>query len=68
MKLLSERDRAFFRPLWRRVAVVAFCAAWAGFEYFLGDPGWALIVGGIGVLAAWLFLVRFKATDEEAKK
>ncbi|MEX0627712.1 MAG: DUF3329 domain-containing protein [Cucumibacter sp.] len=68
MRLISERDRAFFKPLWRRVAVVAFCAVWAGVEFFLGDPTWAAIVAGIGVLAAWLFLVRFDATDEGAKK
>lgn len=48
----------FFRPLWRRIAVVAVCLAWATFEFAGGAPFWGTLFAGIGLYAVWqLFFV-----------
>lgn len=47
----------FFRPLWRRVAVVTVCLVWASVEFLSGAPFWGMIFGGMGLYALWqLFL------------
>ncbi len=48
---------SFFRPLWRRIVLVAFCAGWALFEMVTGAPFWAMIFFGFTGLVFWkLFL------------
>ena len=43
----------FFRPVWKRVAVVLVCIGWSIFEFASGTPFWGIIFGGIGVYALW---------------
>jgi len=64
--MLSDRDRSFFAPLWRRIAVIAFCAIWAGWEWSQGENTWALMVGAVGAYGVWVFIIRFD--EEEAKR
>ena len=47
----------FFRPLWRRLLVVAVALGWALNEAVGGNPGWAIIFGAIGVTALWRLLI-----------
>lgn len=49
----------FFIPLWRRIAVVALCLGWAGFELALGSPFWAILFGAIGIWCAHQFFIAF---------
>jgi hypothetical protein len=49
----------FFIPLWRRIATVAACLGWAVFEFVSGNPGWGLMFGAFGCLAAWGLFVNF---------
>ncbi|MCV0395091.1 MAG: DUF3329 domain-containing protein [Rhizobiaceae bacterium] len=58
---MSSRDKEhpFFRPLWRRVAIVAFCAAWAVWEVYNREMFWAVIVAAIAGYAAWTFLINY---------
>ena len=56
---MFDLNHPFFRPLWRRVAVVAVCLGWAGFELATGSPLWAVIFGGLGLYAAWGFFFAF---------
>lgn len=58
MRLL-DTDHPFFRPLWIRVLIVVFCAAWGAFEIFMGSVGWAIVFLAIGAYAAWGFFVEF---------
>ncbi|KAB0679635.1 DUF3329 domain-containing protein [Aureimonas leprariae] len=62
----SERDAAFFRPLWRRVAVVAILAVWTGVELVYGDRTWAIITGAILAYSLWAFFLNFP--PEKAEK
>jgi hypothetical protein len=59
MRSLFDLNHPFFRPLWRRVAVVAFCLGWAAVEIAAGSVFWAMLFGGIGLFAAWQFFVAF---------
>lgn len=55
-----EVRHAVFRPLWRRIALVGFTWVWAGFELFLGNPGWAFLFAAIAVYLAWAFFLAFE--------
>jgi hypothetical protein len=61
---MKDADHPFFRPLWRRIAIVAFCAAWAAWEYSNGQTMWATIAAGMAAYGAWVFLVTYKAPAE----
>ena len=64
--MISENDKSFFAPLWRRVLVIAFCFIWAGWEWSQGEDMWALMVGAVGAYGIWIFIIRFD--EEEAKR
>ncbi|QIE43558.1 hypothetical protein G5B39_14970 (plasmid) [Rhodobacteraceae bacterium SC52] len=51
------------RPMWRRILMVALLAFWTGIEILGGNPYWALLAGGIGVYAIWVFFFAFDVPD-----
>jgi len=57
MKLIDP-EHPFYRPLWRRIAIVAVCAIWAGVEASRGAYGWAAFFGAIAAYSAWALLWR----------
>ena len=57
---MNNADHPFLRPLWRRALLVAFCAAWSVFEFVNEAPGWGVMVGALGVYAAWTYLIAYK--------
>jgi hypothetical protein len=56
---MKESDANFFRPLWRRIAVVVVCAVWAALELWHGEATWIAIAIGFLAYAVWAFLIRF---------
>lgn len=64
MKLLDP-GHAFFRPLWRRAAIVAACLGWALFELSLGETLWALAFGAVGAYCGWVLILAYKPPEEE---
>lgn len=58
----------FFRPLWRRIMVTAFCFLWAMIELRSGGPFWAMLFGGCGLYIGYHFFVAFDPTDYERKE
>jgi hypothetical protein len=62
---MKDADHPFFRPLWRRIAVVAACVVWAGLEYYGGSQNWALIALGFAAYGAWQFLYAYKPPSGE---
>jgi len=59
--MANQADIEFFKPLWRRVAVVAVLVAWLGFEaLFVGEPMWLVIIGGTLAYAVWTFFLNWK--------
>ncbi len=61
---LFDFDHPIFRPLWLRVAIEVICLGWAGLETATGSPGWAMLVGGIGLYAAYRFFVAFNPREK----
>ena len=70
---MKQTDLDWFRPLWRRVAVTAFVAAWFAWEtIFNQDQLWMAITGAALAYAVWTFFIRFdqrggKSGDDDAK-
>jgi hypothetical protein len=58
--MTNEADHPWLRPLWRRVVLVGFCAAWSVFELVAGESFWAMIAIGMTAYGAWLFLINYK--------
>lgn len=66
MKLI-DASHPFFRPLWRRVAVVVACLGWGLLELLSGSPGWAILFSGIGLVAAYEFFRNPGTVDKEGR-
>lgn len=65
----AETDHPFYRPLWRRVLLVIFVAAWFAYEMTLGgDPMWQVLAGGMLAYAVWFFLVRYRPPVDDPQK
>ena len=56
---MNKNDQKFFKPLWRRVAVLAFIAVWTIVEFSMGETMWAIMVAAIGAYGFWIFIIRF---------
>lgn len=56
---MRQADHPFFRPLWRRVAVIAACLVWSAVEWSHGETFWGLLTLGIAGWGAWVFLLNY---------
>lgn len=57
---LKQNDLNWFRPLWRRVAVVVFLAAWLAWELiWTRDSFWGLLVGAALAYSLYNFFYAF---------
>jgi len=60
----SDLDHPFYRPLWRRIAIVVLVALWLGYELALGgDPMWQVLAAGLLAYSVWTFLIRYPRRD-----
>jgi hypothetical protein len=57
---MANWSHSFLDPLWRRVVLIAFCAAWVIFEIAAGEPFWAMIAIAMTAYGAWLYLWNYK--------
>ena len=48
----------FFRPLWRRVALVAVILGWAAIEFITGSPFWGTLFLGMGGWSIYQFFIK----------
>lgn len=63
---MKDHEHPFFRPLWRRIAVVALCAGWSIFEYTSGQQMWGMIAAGFTAYAVWQFFYLYKPAEPAA--
>ena len=63
--MLTESDRAFFRPKWRRVVVTLLCVAWSVVEWVSNEPIWSTIAVGITLYCLWNFFYKFEDDDDQ---
>lgn len=61
---MIDPDHPIYKPLWSRLLIVGFCAIWTGIELYNGQTFWALIVGALGVYAAYKLFYMFGRGDE----
>ncbi|RUW58530.1 DUF3329 domain-containing protein [Mesorhizobium sp. M7A.F.Ca.US.008.03.1.1] len=61
---MKDSEHPFFRPLWRRVAIVAVCVIWSIIEFATGTPFWGMIALGFAGYAVWQFFYLYKPADE----
>jgi hypothetical protein len=64
---ILDVQHPFFRPLWRRIAVVVFCLGWGAVELRSNEPFWAVLFGALGVYCAWQFFFVFRQKTDKAK-
>ena len=64
---MNDREHPFFRPLWRRILLVAFCALWAAWEIYNGERFWAYLTLGITAYGAWVFLFTYNRPTGKPK-
>ena len=63
MKIVDE-SHPFYKPLWRRIALVGVLAAWTAFEvFYTQQPLWIVVAGGLLVYTAWIFLFSWKGSS-----
>jgi hypothetical protein len=56
----------WFKPLWRRVIVIAIIAVWCGWEWlYTHDQFWGMITLAALAYGVWIFIINF---DNELAK
>lgn len=62
---MRNADHPFFRPLWRRIAVVVACLGWAALEFYGGSPSWGMIALAFTGYGAWQFLYAYEPPEPD---
>lgn len=62
---MKPSDKAFFRPLSRRIAVLIICLAWTGLEWWGGPGFWSALATGVTAYVIWTLFIRFDADIED---
>jgi len=65
--MLNDRDIKFFRPLWRRVAVIVLCLGLAIWEWSNGNTLWVGITLAITAYGIWVLFVDFDKSKNKPK-
>ena len=61
--MLSERDKHFFMPRWRRVLTLLLVVIWAASEWYFQQGFWAVLTTALAGWIYWQFFVRFDDTN-----
>ena len=61
---MNNQDHPFFRPLWRRIAVVAATLGWSVVEWAHGETTWGILTLGLAAYSAWTFLLTYPKPEE----
>lgn len=64
---MTKNDLKFFRPLWRRLVVVAICMFWTAWELSNGETMWAVLSAVLALYCVWELFIRFQPVDENEK-
>lgn len=59
-----NQDHPFFRPLWRRLAIVAATLGWSAVEWANGQTTWGVLTLGLGIYSVWTFLLTYPKPPE----
>lgn len=59
---IKNQDHPFFRPLWRRGAIVIVTALWCLVEAYHGQTTWVYLTGAVCAYAIWTFFITYPGT------
>ncbi|NJM28998.1 MAG: DUF3329 domain-containing protein [Rhizobiales bacterium] len=62
----SDVGHPFYRPLWRRIVIVAFVAAWFGYEAYSKDGLWTVLSAAMLGYAIWTFFIAWPKDEDGA--
>lgn len=65
---MKDNEHPFFRPLWRRVLIVAICIAWSIFEFVTNAPFWGTLALGFAAYGVWQFFITYQPPAESGGK
>ncbi len=66
---MKDNEVSWFRPLWRRVAVTVFLAAWCAWELlWTHDQFWALLVAAALAYSLYNFFYAFPKEEPDNGK
>lgn len=65
MVQLLDPKHPFFAPRGRRIAIVAVCAGWGGYELFLGNGLWGALFLLIALYLVWQLFISFDAATKD---
>ena len=57
--MTSNQDHPFFRPLWRRVAIVVVTGIWSAVEWWHGEQLWGMLTLGVVIYSLWTFFITY---------
>jgi hypothetical protein len=64
--LAGDLSHPFYKPLWRRIAIVASTVLWFGFETLVaGSMFWAILSGAMCAYCSYNFLFAWKDAPED---
>lgn len=63
----TNQQHPFLDPLWRRVAVVVFCAAWSAMEWANGQTTWGTMTAVATIYGAWTLLYKYEVPKPAAE-
>ena len=61
---LGVNQHPFYKPLWRRIAIVAVTASWVGLEIVSQDGFFLVVAMGFFAYSVWAFLLKYKHQPE----
>lgn len=63
---ILDSGHPFYRPLWRRIVIVAVAFIWAAIEWMNGETIWAAVFGLVGLYCGWALLLAYKPVVRDA--
>ncbi|BDA82602.1 hypothetical protein Sa4125_01440 [Aureimonas sp. SA4125] len=63
--MTSNQDHPFFRPLWRRIAIVVVTGIWCGVELWHGDQLWVILTLAVFIYSLWTFFITYPKQPRE---
>ncbi|RCS23733.1 DUF3329 domain-containing protein [Phyllobacterium salinisoli] len=64
----QNNSHSFLDPLWRRIALVGFCAAWSLYEWTNGEAFWGTLTAGMAAYGAWSYLMNYEPSNKGPDK
>jgi hypothetical protein len=62
---IIDAGHPFYRPLWRRIAIVAVCIGWGLVEFWFDAVIWGTLFTAVGVYCAWTLLWAYDPVAED---